>query len=178
MSNTGSQVTLQLSLVIAPVRGALTAAVLATLFSAAAHAAAEEADPAQIAIGERLFLETRFAQSYAANPDRADPVTDSNRTTGGALPGPLAGGAMNCRSCHMVDEQLHTPGGVMRAYADFARRSPITARPDGETTAGRNAQTLVGASLPRPNGLLLHHDGEFASFEDLVLGTLTGRNRA
>jgi len=35
---------------------------------------ANEHDPAEIAIGERLFLETRFAQAYYANPGKADPA--------------------------------------------------------------------------------------------------------
>ena len=39
-----------------------------------------EEDPAQISIGERLFLETRFAQAHYANPNKADPVTDKTMT--------------------------------------------------------------------------------------------------
>jgi cytochrome c peroxidase len=157
-------------------RGAFGAALVAALLSAGANAAEQQAEPAQVAIGERLFLETRFAQAYATHPDRADPVVQTAPTINGDLPGPFAGRTINCRSCHLVDELLETPGGGMRAYADFARRSPITARSDHKADAGRNAQTLVGAALPRPNALLLHHDGEFATLEDLVLGTLTGRN--
>lgn len=33
---------------------------------------ADASDPPEIAIGERLFLETRFAHAYFANPDKAD----------------------------------------------------------------------------------------------------------
>src|SRR5262245_7832485 len=102
--------------------------------------AQEEHDPADITIGERLFLETRFAQFFAANatdlnaplPDGGDPVVETTETTGDPLAGPFAGLAINCRSCHLVDEQLvidplglpdFSEGG-MRTYADFARRSP------------------------------------------------------
>jgi cytochrome c peroxidase len=133
-------------------------------------------DPAEVAIGERLFLETRFAQAYAAAPDRPDPVVATTVTTAQALPGPFAGASINCRACHLVDEQANDPRGGMRAYTDFARRSPIPARPDGRKAAARNAMSMVNIALPRAQGVLLHFDGEFASMEDLVRGTLTGRN--
>ena len=64
----------------------------------------------------------------------------------------------------------------MRTYADFARRSPVSAREDGHLTTVRNSPALVNASVERDNGLLLHFDGEFATLEALVLATLTGRN--
>src|SRR5262245_12762367 len=71
----------------------------------------EEADPAQVAIGERLFLETRFAQFAAAQggdvnaPFRiGDPVVQQLKTTTGTIPSPFAGQSMNCRSCHLVDD--------------------------------------------------------------------------
>src|SRR5215475_9504433 len=59
---------------------------------------AGEADPAEVAIGERLFLETRFAQFFFANSGgdansllaAGDPVMDRTRTTQGSLPGPFA----------------------------------------------------------------------------------------
>jgi hypothetical protein len=143
---------------------------------------AEEADPAQVAIGERLFLETRFAQHFfalsggdvnAAVP--ADPVMDVTVTTGEPLPGPFAGRSMNCRACHLVDEQSGVAGGGNRTYADFARRSPVPERLDGQLTTVRNAPPLVNASLRRRN-FVLHFDGEFVSVEDLVVETLLGRN--
>lgn len=144
----------------------------------------EEADPAEIAIGERLFLETRFAEFFFRNGGHdvnaplatGDPVLDSTRTAGGTLPGPFAGQSMNCRACHLVDEQLGEAGGGMRTYTDFARRSPVPEREDGLATAPRNSPPLVNASLPRRGGVILHFDGEFPSLEALVLGTLTGRN--
>ncbi len=150
---------------------------------ARASAAAEEADPAEVAIGERLFLETRFAQFFFANSGgdanavlaAGDPVMDVTKTTTGPVPGPFAGRSMNCRACHLVDEQKGVPGGGNRSYADFARRSPLPRREDGKRKAVRNAPSLVNASLPR-TGFLMHFDGEFASARDLVKGTFTGRN--
>jgi hypothetical protein len=64
----------------------------------------------------------------------------------------------------------------MRTYADFARRSPLPAREDGKLTTPRNAPPLVDATLDRPDGLLLHFDAEFATLEDLIVATFTGRN--
>jgi hypothetical protein len=84
--------------------------------------------------------------------------------------------SMNCRTCHLVDDVLASPGGGMRAYADFAHRSPIPARADGKTHAPRNSPPLVNSSLDRPGGVLFHLDAEFNSMEDLVAGTYTGRN--
>jgi cytochrome c peroxidase len=137
-----------------------------------------------VAIGERLFLETRFAEFFArSSPDdvnaplaAGDPVLSETLTTGASLPGPFAGGSIHCRACHLVDEQLAAPGGGMRTYADFARRSPLPARGDGRAVAARNSPPLVNASLAREGGLLLHFDGEFASLEALIRDTLGGRN--
>ena len=149
----------------------------------ASDSLAQEADPAEVTIGERLFLETRFAEFFARNASdvnaalaAGDPVVDTTQTTGSALPGPFAGQSINCRACHLVDEQLDAPGGGMRSYGDFTRRSPIPAREDGKTSAPRNSPPLVNASLPRRGGVILHFDGEFPSLEALVIGTLTGRN--
>ena len=141
---------------------------------------------AEASVGERLFVETRFAQFFKAYLDSGgkvndalpagDPVVNQVQTTGLPLPGPFAGLSMNCRSCHFVDEFVGIPGGGMRTYTDLARRSPIPARPDGKLTAPRNSPSLVNASLDRPGGVLLHFDAEFNSIEDLVAGTFTGRN--
>ncbi|MCA9774902.1 MAG: hypothetical protein KC466_20955, partial [Myxococcales bacterium] len=151
-------------------------------------AASEDAgppDPAAEVLGERLFLETRFAEFFARAVGPAvnaplvvgDPTVASTLTAGGrTLPGPFAGEAMNCRVCHLVDEHGGRRGGGVRAYADFARRSPIPLRLDGGFETPRNSPSLVGATLPRAGGLLLHLDGEFATTEDLVVETLLGRN--
>ena len=143
---------------------------------------------AEASVGERLFVETRFAQAFKAYLDSGgnvndalpvgDPVMDLSETTGPGvgLPGPFAGLTMNCRACHLVDEHVGTPGGVMRTYADFAQRSPLPNRSDGKRTAPRNSPPLVNASLDRPGGALFHFDGEFSTMEDLIVGTFTGRN--
>lgn len=144
---------------------------------------ADDSDPPAVAIGERLFLETRFAQFFFAHSGgdanaqlaTGDPVMDGTVTTDGALPGPFAGGSMNCRSCHLVDEHGVTPGAGNRTYADFARRSPIPSREDGRSVTARNSPPLVNATLPRKR-FLLHFDGEFATTEDLARETLLGRN--
>lgn len=141
---------------------------------------------AEQAVGERLFLETRFAQAFKVfldnggdvnNVGAGDAVMDTVETTGAPItPGPFSGRSMNCRACHMVDDVLSSPGGGMRTYADFARRSPIPARADGKTHAPRNSPSLVNSTLDRSGGVLFHFDAEFNSMEDLVAATFTGRN--
>lgn len=141
---------------------------------------------AEEAIGERLFLDTRFAQAFKVFMDNGGDVNDSNagsnvvntvETLGASIsPGPFKGMSINCRACHFVDDVLASPSGGMRTYADFARRSPIPARADGKTHAPRNSPPLVNSSLDRPGGALFHFDAEFNSMEDLVAATFTGRN--
>src|SRR5262245_13994013 len=140
-------------------------------------------DPAKVAIGERLFLETRFSQFFFANSrgdanatlPAGDPVVGTSVTTNQPLPGPFRGHAINCRSCHLVNEHS-AAGWGNRTYADYARRSPVPARSDGRKFAVRNSPPMVNATIPRERDLFLHFDGEFVSGEDLVKGTLTGRN--
>jgi len=148
------------------------------------HASSRAAEmPPEAKIGERLFLETRFAQAFFAQSGgkvnatdiSGDPVMDSTQTLHGPLPGPFAGKTMNCRACHLEDEQRDVPGGGMRTYADFARRSPIPAREDGKLTTVRNSPALVDASLPNLS-IFLHLDCEFVNAPDLVIGGFTGRN--
>src|SRR5687767_12638432 len=67
--------------------------------------AAEAADPPEVAIGERLFLETRFAQFFAATAEgintpleRGDPALE--KTEGlASTRGAFSGQSMNCRAC-------------------------------------------------------------------------------
>jgi cytochrome c peroxidase len=144
----------------------------------------EEGDPPQVAVGERLFLETRFSQFFFArswgNPNAilpaGDPVTSTLETLAGPIPAPFAGGGINCRNCHLVDDAKTTPRGGNRSYADFARRSPVPARDDGHTVTPRNSPPLVNSALARGRPFFLHFDGEFPSTVALVEGTLTGRN--
>ena len=141
---------------------------------------------AEESAGERLFLETRFAQAFKASLDNGgdingpkigDRTLDTVETLGSPIdPGPFKGLSMNCRACHLVDDVLDAPGGGMRTYADFARRSPLPARADGKTVAVRNSPTLVNSALDRPDGVLFHFDAEFNSMEELVTATFTGRN--
>jgi Di-haem cytochrome c peroxidase len=156
--------------------------------SAPSSAAATGTPGAEASVGERLFVETRFAQAFKVYLDSGgnvndallvgDPVMDLSETTGPGvgLAGPFAGLTMNCRACHLVDEHVGTPGGGMRTYADFAQRSPLPNRSDGKRTAPRNSPSLVNASLDRPGGGLFHFDGEFSTMEELTAGTFTGRN--
>ena len=154
---------------------------------AAATAVATGTPGAEQAVGERLFMDTRFAQAFKAfldaggdvnDPNPGDPVVDSVETIGAPITAeaPFKGMSMNCRSCHFVDDLLTAPGGGMRTYTDFAVRSPIPDRGDGKAHAPRNSPPLVGATFDRPEGMLLHFDAEFNSIEDLVAGTFTGRN--
>ena len=132
-------------------------------------------------LGERLFLETRFAQFFFTNSGgdanliltNGDPVMNTTVTINGPLPGPFAGQAMNCRACHLVQEQENTGN---RTYCDFARRTPIPANGDGRTQTPRNAIDLVNSLVPHPTPLFLHYDGQFATPQDLIIATLTGRN--
>jgi len=141
-------------------------------------------DPSEIAIGERLFLETRFAQFFFAQSGgdanasmkEGDPVVKTSAVAGAPpFAGPFAGYAINCRACHLVAEH-RAAGRGNRSYADFASRSPVPARPDGRTVNPRNSQPMVNASIPREQDFFLHFDGEFTSLESLIKATLTGRN--
>src|SRR5262245_2347657 len=157
--------------------------------SAPSSLAATGTPGAEADVGERLFVETRFAQFFKARLASGGKVNDALPVGDSVvakvfLPGgnplgntsPFAGMSMNCRSCHFVDEFTGVPGGSMRTYTDFAVRSPIPSRPDGKLTAPRNSPPLVNASLNRPGGTLFHFDGEFSTLEDLIVGTFTGRN--
>lgn len=151
-------------------------AAIATAMAAFTTPLLAEEDPAEIAIGERLFLETRFAQAYYANPGKADPVLDKTQLVGSSLKGPFTGKTMNCRSCHMVDEHADNPAAGMRSYSDYAQRPPVPVRDDQQQTSPRNSQSLVNISIPREHGNVFHYDGQFNSIEDLVVATLSGRN--
>jgi len=142
-------------------------------------------EPPDILLGIRLFDETRFAQFFWANQRGSvntplvdgDPAVRDTVTTGAPLPGPFAGQSVNCRVCHLDVEHKDGNRGGGRNYADFARRSPIPDRAEDDLTeTPRNSQHLLNASLPRADAFALHFDAEFASLEELVKGTLTGRN--
>ena len=135
------------------------------------------------ALGERLFLDTRFAQYFAANMPGVnqplavgDPVVEQLQTTSGTLPGPFAGQSINCRSCHFVTEFQGVAGAGNRTYADFTTRSPIPRPLNGFDHTPRNAIQMVGSLQSHTGPTFLHSDGEFNSPTDLVKATLTGRN--
>lgn len=77
--------------------------------------------------------------------------------------------AASCAICHNLDED---PQGT-RAFTDFFNRSWVPFRSEDPRRLGlRNSPTLFDvAQMP-----LLHHDGEFKSLEELVAGTISGRN--
>jgi cytochrome c peroxidase len=145
-----------------------------------------DATPVADSIGEALFLDTRFAEFFAANMvgvnqplPNGDPVVEQVQATNGQLPGPFAGQSINCRSCHFVTEFEGVTGGGNRTYSDFTTRSPIPLsqpQPNGFTHTPRNAMQMVDSFTSRSGALFLHFDGEFAFGEELVVGTLTGRN--
>jgi len=143
----------------------------------------EGTTPATDSIGERIFLDTRFGEYFATHMTgindplpAGDPVVATVETTTGTLPGPFAGQAMNCRSCHFVTEFQGVSGAGNRTYADFTFRSPIPKPMGGFDHTPRNAMQMVDSFTPRAGSLFLHFDGEFATAEDLVIGTMTGRN--
>ena len=71
---------------------------------------------------------------------------------------------VSCATCHLA-------AGSGR----FPARDAVPARGDGQRETPRHTQSLTGALEPGGWGLL-HWDGEFATIEDLVKGTFTGRN--
>ena len=143
-------------------------------------------DTPQTLLGERLFLESRFAQYFAAHADRdmnrplaqGDPLVAKVHNPRAAIdyPSPFAGKSINCRSCHFVDEFSSFIAGVNRTYTDFLPRTPIPDRGDGQTLTVRNSRNMVDDFLPQRPALLLHGDGEFATADALVVSTLTGRD--
>lgn len=157
-----------------------------------ATASQEALDPPEVFHGERLFLETRFAEVFYQfikqggdynNPlDEGDPKLDKTYRFFGLPPyqipfatSPFKGSSFSCRTCHMVDEHLNQKELGMRAYSDFASRSPLSERVDNKTVTVRNSPQLI-SSFVNKDHLLLHADGEFSTMQELVVGTLTQRN--
>jgi hypothetical protein len=142
-----------------------------------------EGAPADQNVGERIFVDTRFAEYFAVNMTGVndplpvgDPVVAQVNTPIGMLPGPFAGESINCRSCHFVTEFTGIQGVGNRTYADFVTHSPMPRLINGITSTPRNAMQMVGSLQPHNGPTFLHFDGEFATPEDLVLSTITGRN--
>jgi cytochrome c peroxidase len=138
---------------------------------AAAGAVPSAGVPPEVMLGERLSLETRFAEPFGADQRAGGNAASAQ----GAAPSAAARG-ISCRTCHLVDELQNAHPGAVRSYTDFSARSTIAPRDDGLTTTVRNSPTMVDVTVARRIPLMLHYDGEFASREELVRATLTGRN--
>ncbi len=143
----------------------------------------DSATPASDPIGERLFLDTRFAKfffqhmtGYNTPLTSGDPLLAIVSTPGGDRPGPFAGQSVNCRSCHFVTEFQGVSGAGNRTYSDFLTRSTLPLEQQGFATAPRNAMQMVNSFRDDGGVQFLHFDGEFATAEDLVVGTLISRN--
>ncbi|HEY2387792.1 MAG TPA: hypothetical protein VGK30_12585 [Candidatus Binatia bacterium] len=157
--------------------------VLAT--SASLDALRLSAAAAEVRVGDRLFFDPRFAQFFFArcHGDVNAAVTEGDPAIGElpfrpgrALTSPFRGQSISCRTCHLGDDLVTEEPQAGRTYCDFSARSPVTRRDDGMTTTPRNSPLMVNIDQPREVPMLLHFDGEFASLEDLVIDTLTGRN--
>lgn len=142
-----------------------------------------EGAPADQNVGERIFVDTRFAEYFAENMTGVndplavgDPVVAQVNTPIGLLPGPFAGESINCRSCHFVTEFTGIQSVGNRTYADFVTHSPMPRLINGINSTPRNAMQMVGSLQAHSGPTFLHFDGEFATPEDLVLATMTGRN--
>ena len=166
----------------------LTAVIAATAGCGAANDAPQPTPDADVtppadSIGERIFLDTRFSEYFATHMTgindplaAGDPAVVTVPTTNGSLPGPFAGQAMNCRSCHFVTEFQGVAGAGNRTYSDFTTRSPIPRPMEGFDHTPRNSSQMVDSFTARSGPVFLHHDGEFTSGIDLVKGTMTARN--
>ncbi len=139
----------------------------------------------EVRLGDRLFFDPRFAQFFFARCHgdvnatlaEGDPVIDQMPFSAErSLTSPFRGQSMSCRQCHLGDDFVAEEPRAGRTYCDFSRRTPISRRDDGLDRTVRNVPPMVGVDLPREVPMLLHFDGEFASPEDLIVDTLTGRN--
>jgi cytochrome c peroxidase len=101
-------------------------------------------------VGERLFADDRFSQPSATG----------------------RGGAVSCQTCHFSAAKDQGP----RAFCDFQARSLVPDRGDGRRTTPRNSPTLLDALEGNDGTSLLHFDGQFATADELVRETFTGRN--
>lgn len=139
----------------------------------------------EVLLGDRLFFEPRFAQYFFAQSNgnvnasltRGDRVVEKVLRPGQpALPGPFRGQSISCRHCHLGDDFIRFEPLAQRTYCDFTARSAIPQRNDGLTHTVRNTPIMIDLGLQAGVPRLFHYDGQFASVEDLVIATLTGRN--
>ncbi len=150
--------------------------------------AGEVLNPPDQLLGERLFKDTRFGQFFAISSggdvngslDVGEPVVATEITTDPSqpLPDPMAGEAINCLQCHLVQQDLNTPGGGMRAYTDFASHAPQPVRPQDTVHTDftpRKAEPMVDAFNYGRAAQCLHWDCQFGDLTTLVYDTMTGR---
>lgn len=144
---------------------------------------AEEEDPIEVQIGEKLFMEERFSQWFfqSSNGDvnqplrSGDPTLDKIKTDLGIFDHPLKGRAMSCAACHFVDQLSEVSEVKVLTYNDFMPRTPIPKRnQDNDVETTRHTSNMVGMVLK--DGVPLHWDGEFFSGKDLSCASLIGRN--
>jgi len=132
--------------------------------------------PAEQQIGERLFVDTRFAEYFAAHMTGVndpltvgDPVVQTvQNVLTGPQPGPFAGQSINCRSCHFVVEFQGVPGAGNRTYADFTTRSPLPLAMNGFTTTPRKPSAPYDKELPGLNHVAfgVHEPAHLRQIED------------
>lgn len=139
----------------------------------------------EVALGDRLFFETRFAQYFFAHSngdvnvtlDLGDPIVESvQRPSQTDLSGPFRGQSVSCRHCHLGDDFIQIEPLAQRTYCDFSARSRIPQRNDRFTQTVRNTPIMIDLGLPSEIPQLRHYDGEFVSTEELIVNTLVGRN--
>lgn len=139
-----------------------------------------------IALGERLFNETRFTRHFwllsngdvnAENIPGQQHLETLEIEPGLEVESPFQGQSTSCASCHLVDQAFDVPGAGMRTYTDFSERPKISKHAsDDKTRAARNTTTLVGIGSKFNKHRVSHFDGEFDDHEGTVMGNLLGRN--
>ena len=82
-------------------------------------------------VGERLFVETRFAEYFAAHMTGVndplavgDPVVSQVQTTSQCFPAPSRANRSTAARATLLEFQ-GVPGAGNRTYADFTTRSPL-----------------------------------------------------
>jgi cytochrome c peroxidase len=118
-------------------------------------------------LADRL-LQPVWSQSISQAETRAVAQLGERLFTDERFTTPKGDLVASCSTCHVFDEN---PQGI-RAYTDFFIKSWMASREkDPRRLMLRNSPTLLDTrEMTR-----LHYDGEFASLEELVKGTLTGR---
>lgn len=153
-----------------------------SLLTSHVHAASE----GYVALGERLFNETRFARHFwllsNANVNAKNIPGEKHLETleleqGLEIDSPFQGQSTSCASCHLVDQAFDLAGAGMRSYTDFSQRSRISPHvADDKTRTPRNSTSLVGIGSKFNKHRISHFDGEFDDHKGTVMGNLLGRN--